>query len=105
MSPSVASTAGLENLTNTLVSSADHRLTVNEPPALIRRWVTAVLSTPTPTSTGSIETWVTQLVVIAFHSSPARGPDEDESVGDLPGDGVQEGSVDSHHLTLGWASA
>ena len=66
--------AGFENLTNTLVSSADHRLTVNDPPSVISRWVTAVLSTPTPMSTGSIDTWVIQLAVIPFHSSPAREP-------------------------------
>ena len=73
--------AGLENFTNTRVSSADHRLTVNDPPAVIRRWVTAELSTPTPISTGSIDTWVIQLVVIPFHSSPARDPTSAKALG------------------------
>ena len=73
--------AGLENFTNTLVSSADHRLTVNDPPAVIRRWVTAPLSTPTPISTGSIDTWVIQLVVMPFHSSPARDPTSARALG------------------------
>src|SRR5690606_16434296 len=40
----------------------------------MRRWVTALLSTPMPTSTGAIESWVIQLVVIALRSSPARLP-------------------------------
>ena len=66
--------AGLENLTNTLVSSADQRFTVNDPPVEISRWVTAVLSTPTATRTGSIDTWVIQLAVMAFRSPPAAEP-------------------------------
>ena len=45
------------------------------------RWVTALLSTPIPISTGSIDTWVTQLVVIAFHSSPWRDPTSTRAFG------------------------
>ena len=47
---------------------------MNEPPPVISRWVTAVLSMPTPISTGAIDTWVIQLAVMPFHSSPAREP-------------------------------
>ncbi len=66
--------AGLENLTNTLVSSGDQRLTLKAPPSVISLWVTALLSTPTPTKTGSMETWVIQEAVIPFHSSPDADP-------------------------------
>ena len=43
--------------------------------------VTAALSTPTPISTGSIDTWVIQLVVMPFHSSPARDPTRARALG------------------------
>src|SRR5260221_2055545 len=69
-----SSTAGFENFTNTRVSVASQRFTVNEPPSEISRCVTASLSMPTPISTGSIDSWVTQLAVIALRSSPARDP-------------------------------
>src|SRR5687767_2535188 len=73
--------AGFENLTKGLVSSADHRFTVNEPPSLINRCVTAALSTATAIRTGSIDTCVTQLVVIAFHSSRQRDPTRTSALG------------------------
>jgi hypothetical protein len=38
------------------------------------RCVTALLSTPTPMSTGSIDTWVIHEAVIPFHSSPCAEP-------------------------------
>ena len=47
---------------------------MKEPPSAIRRWVTASTSTPTPMSTGSWASWVIQLAVIAFRSSPAFDP-------------------------------
>ena len=77
--PSLA--AGFENLTNTRVSSGDQRLTVKLPPWEIRRWVTALLSTPMPTSTGSIDSWVIHEVVIPFHSSPLRDPTRARALG------------------------
>ena len=76
-----SNTAGFENLTNTRVSSEDQRLTVNDPPSAISRWVTASLSTPTPIKTGSIDSCVIQLVVIAFQSSPAREPTKASAFG------------------------
>ena len=91
-----SSTAGLENFTNTLVSSASHRFTVNDPPSVIRRWVTALLSTPTPISTGSIDSCVIQLVVIALRSSPDRDPTSASGVGDLPRDLVEQLVVEGH---------
>jgi hypothetical protein len=78
---SASNTAGLENFTKTLVSSADHRLTLKPPPAVTSRWVTDVLSTPTPTSTGAIDTCVIQLVVMPFQSSPAREPTRASALG------------------------
>ena len=56
-------------------------MTENEPPFAMRRWVTATLSTPTPMSTGSWASWVIQLVVIAFRSSPAREPTRARALG------------------------
>ena len=47
---------------------------MNDPPSVMRRCVTATLSTPTPMSTGSWASCVIQLVVIALRSSPARDP-------------------------------
>ena len=47
---------------------------MNEPPSEMSRWVTASFSTPTPISTGSIESCVIQLAVIALRSSPEREP-------------------------------
>ena len=40
----------------------------------MRRWVTALLSIPTPMSTGSMESWVTHDAVIPFHSSAEADP-------------------------------
>ena len=71
----------MENFTNTLVSSAFQRLTVNEPPAEMSRCVTAVLSTPTPMRTGSIESCVIQLAVMALRSSPERDPIRAKALG------------------------
>ena len=51
------------------------------PEAVIKRWVTDLLSTPIPMRTGSIDTWVTQLVVIPFHSSPWRDPTRANALG------------------------
>ena len=78
---SPSSTAGFENLTNTLVSSLSHRLTVNAPLAEINRWVTAELSTPMPTSTGSIESCVIQLVVIPLRSPSCAEPTSARALG------------------------
>ena len=47
---------------------------MNDPPSAINRHVIASLSTATPISTGSIESCVIQLAVIALRSSPAREP-------------------------------
>ena len=47
--------AGFENFTNVRVSSGDQRFTLKEPPSVINLWVTAVMSTPMPMSTGSME--------------------------------------------------
>ena len=74
-------TAGFENFTNGLVSSRSHRLMLKEPPSRISRFVTALRSTDTATSTGSIATWVTQLAVIPFHSSPERDPTRHSTLG------------------------
>ena len=54
---------------------------MNDPDAEISRCVTALLSTATPTRTGAIETCVIQLVVIPFHSSPAREPTRASALG------------------------
>src|SRR5262245_45667346 len=69
-----SSWAGFENFTNTFVSSALHRLTVKEPPSLMRRQVTASLSTPIPMRTGAIDSWVIQLAVMPLRVSPEREP-------------------------------
>ena len=71
---SPSSTAGLENFTKGRVSSLSQRFTVNEPPSVMRRWVTALLSTPIPISTGSIDSWVIQLVVMPLRSPFAAEP-------------------------------
>ena len=104
---SASKTAGLENLTKTLVSSADHRFTVNDPPAVTSRCVTAVLSMPTPISTGSIDSCVIQLAVMPFHSSPDARPDDRQRVGELPRDAVEQlvGRVVGHFGSLGSGSA
>ena len=47
---------------------------MNDPPSLISRCVTAVFSTETPISTGSIDSWLIQLAVMPLRSSPAREP-------------------------------
>lgn len=73
--------AGLENFTKTRVSSDGQRLTVNDPPALINRCVTDLLSMQTPISTGSIESWVTHEAVIPFHSSPDAEPTRTRALG------------------------
>src|SRR5690606_39555210 len=66
--------AGLENFTNTRVSSVGHRLTEKAPDSLINSCVRALLSTPTPTSTGSIDNWVIHEAVMPFQRSPDREP-------------------------------
>src|SRR5690606_11702122 len=64
--------AGLENFTNTRVSSVGHRLTEKAPDSLINWCVRALLSTPTPTSTGPIDNWVIHEAVMPFQRSPDR---------------------------------
>ena len=49
-------------------------MTLNAPLSLTSRLVTAPASMLTATRTGSIATWVTQLWVMPFHSSPWREP-------------------------------
>src|SRR5699024_6783304 len=44
------------------------------PPSRTSSWVSAGFSTPTPSSFGSNETWVTQLMVMRLRRSPARLP-------------------------------
>ncbi len=66
---------------HTRVSPASHKLTVNDPPAAISRRVIASLSTATPISTGAIDSWLTQLAVIALRSSPAREPIRTSALG------------------------
>ncbi len=73
--------AGLENFTNGRVCSLSHRFTLNTPLAEMRRCVTAELSTPMPTSTGSIESWVTQLVVMALRSPSWADPTRARALG------------------------
>src|SRR5690606_24442820 len=76
-------TAGLEKRTKTRVSSDDQRFTEKAPPSVINRWVTASLSTEIPIETGSWLNWVTQLVVIPFHSSPEAAPTSTRALGIL----------------------
>ena len=88
--------AGLENSEPACHPRAtDHgeRPTLGDQPM-----VTALLSTPTPMSTGSIETCVTHDAVIPFQSSPEAEPIKARGVRDLPCDLVDEfpGPRDSH---------
>lgn len=56
-------------------------MTVKLPPSEISRWVTALLSTPIPIRTGSMDSWVIQEVVIPFQVSPEAEPTRAKALG------------------------
>ena len=69
-----AGRTGLVNLRTMARSSCAIRFTLNTPPSATSSWVNASRSTPTPTSLGSNESCVTQLIVMPLRRSPARDP-------------------------------
>ena len=71
---STSTSTGLVNFRTMARSSRLTVLTLNTPPAVTSSWVSAVFSTPTPTSLGSKLTCVTQLIVMPLRRSPSRLP-------------------------------
>ena len=69
-----STSTGLVNLRTMARSSRLTMLTEKMRPPVMSSWVSAALSTETPTSLGSKLTWVTQFAVMRFSRSPCREP-------------------------------